>query len=107
MVVTSRDRTARDSNQVGSLGSGKGLAIALLSLVLEDPLQPTFPIALTDLYDGIAAHIEGGTHLGFGPAFGQLEQNMGAGQRSSIGPTPMDKGLEQGSISLGQRQRWG
>lgn len=59
VIVAIGDRAARNGDQIGGLGSGKGLAVALLSFVLEDRLQPTFRIPLADPHDGIAADIEG------------------------------------------------
>ena len=61
MVMPIGDRAAGDSNQMGGLGSGQGLAVALLSLVMEDCLQPSFGIPLTNPHDRIATDIKGGT----------------------------------------------
>ena len=107
MVVAIGDRAARKGDQMGGLGSGEGLTVALLSFVLEDRLQPTLQIPLPHPHDRITTDIEGGAELGLGPALSQLEQKVGAGEGASVGAAPMDEGLKRGLIGIGQGERWG
>jgi hypothetical protein len=73
MIMAIGNGTAGDGDQVSRLGSGEGLAVALLPFVLEDRLQPTFRIPLANPHDGIATDIEDRTQLGLSPALSQLE----------------------------------
>ena len=107
MVVAIGNRAASDGDQMGGLGSGKGLAVALLSFVLEDRLQPSFRIPLTNPHDRIATDIKGGTKFCLSPALSQLEQDAGARKGASVGTTAMDEGVKRGLIGFGQGQGWG
>jgi len=80
----------------------ESLTVALLPFVREDRLQSALGVVLAHPHHCIATDIKGHTHFGLGPTLGQLEQNVGAGQRTSVGTAPMDKSLERSTISFGQ-----
>src|SRR5258708_23353254 len=92
---------------MGRLSTGQGLAIPLLSLVVQRRLQSAFQVQLSHANGGVAADIEGFADVLVGPAFGSFEQHTGASESSGIGFACMDERLQRGSLAFGQCHRNG
>src|SRR6266581_6809893 len=73
MVVASWNGTTRNGDEMGCLSTRQGEAEALLSLVVEHSLQPSFQVHLSHTDGGVAADVEGVANLLVAPAFGGFE----------------------------------
>ncbi len=102
MVVASWNGTTRNGDEMGCLSTRQGEAEALLSLVVEHSLQPSFQVHLSHTDGGVAADVEGVANLLVAPAFGGFEQDPGARKGAGIGFARMDERLERGSLAFGQ-----
>ena len=107
MVMSLRNGTARNGNQMSRLASCEGLATALLPLVLQDRFESPLQVQLSNPNGGITTDLKGFANLLVGPAIGCFEQGMRSGKRFGIGFACMDERLQRGAIGFGQRDRNG
>ena len=75
----------------------------------HDGIHAAFRIAGTHIYNGIAAHVKGSTHLSQAPTFTDFEQHLGSRPCASTLVAHVDEGLQAGAVGFAEHDlvaRW-